>query len=97
MRSEPFPGLRSTVSGDLVLLGDDEVRSARGELTMIRGIYDQDLDLSLQALLGGRRGPAGAVAEPTRFDDVALEVRIAIPPGTSRSATTSRGCAARAT
>ncbi len=33
VRSEPFPGLRTTVSGDLVLLGDDEVRSARGELT----------------------------------------------------------------
>jgi hypothetical protein len=71
VRSESFPGLRSTVSGDLVLLGDDDVRSARGELTLVRGIYDQDLDLSLQALLGGRRGP--------------------------RFATTSRGCAARAT
>lgn len=81
VRSEPFPGLRTTVSGDLVLLGDDEVRSARGELRMIRGIYDEDLDLSLQALLGSRRGPAGSVAEPTRFDDVALEVRVAIPPG----------------
>jgi hypothetical protein len=81
VRSEPFPGLRSSVSGDLVLLGDDEVRSARGELTMTRGVYAEDLDLSLQALLGGRRGAVGAPAEPTRFDDVALEVRVAIPPG----------------
>lgn len=81
LRSEPFPGLRATVSGDLVLLGDDEVRSARGELVMTRGIYDEDLDLSLQALLGGRRGAAGDLGEPTRFDDVALEVRIAIPRG----------------
>ncbi len=81
LRSEPFPGLRTTTSGDLVLLGDDEVRSARGELTMTRGIYAEDLDLSIQALLGGRRGAAGALAEPTRFDDVALEIRIEIPPG----------------
>ena len=82
MRSQPFPGLRTTVSGDLVLLGDEEVRSARGELTVSRAIYDQDLDLSLQALLGSRRGLAEALAEPTRFDDVSLEVRVAIPPGT---------------
>jgi hypothetical protein len=81
VRSEPFPGLRTTVAGDLVLLGDDDVRSARGELRMTRGIYAQDLDLSIQALLGGRRGSAGALSTPTRFDDVALEVRIAIPPG----------------
>lgn len=81
VRGEPFPGLRTTVSGDLVLLGDDQVRSARGELRMTRGIYAEDLDLSIQALLGGRRGLAGVFPEPTRFDDVALEVRIAIPPG----------------
>jgi hypothetical protein len=81
VRSEPFPGLRATVSGDLVLLGDEELRSARGELTMTRGIYDEDLDLSLQALLGGRRGPAGGGSEPSRFDDMALEVRVEIPPG----------------
>lgn len=80
VRSQPFPGLKTTVSGDLVLLGDDDVRSARGELTMVRGLYDQDLDLSLQALLGSRRG-AELPPEPTRFDDVALEVRIGIPPG----------------
>ncbi len=81
VKSQPFPGLKTTVSGDLVLLGDDEVRSARGELTMVRGLYDQDLDLSLQALLGSRRGAAGLPPEPTRFDDVSLEVRIGIPPG----------------
>jgi len=81
VRGEPIPGFRTTVSGDLVLLGDEEVRSARGELVMSRGIYDEDLDLSPQGLLGGRRGAAGSVGEPTRFDDVALEVRIAIPPG----------------
>lgn len=81
VRSEPFPGLRATVSGDLVLLGDDDVRSARGELRMTRGIYDEDLDLSLQALLGGRRGSAEELEVPTRFDDVSLEVRVAIPPG----------------
>lgn len=81
VRSVPFPGLRTTVSGDLVLIGDDEVRSARGELAMVRGVYDEDLDLSLQALLGGRRGAMGEEPEPTRFDDVALEVRVAIPPG----------------
>jgi hypothetical protein len=81
LKSQPFPGLRTTVSGDLVLLGDDDVRSARGELTMVRGLYDENLDLSLQALLGSRRGAAGLPPEPTRFDDVALEIRIGIPPG----------------
>lgn len=69
------------MAGDLVLLGDSEVRSARGELRMTRGIYAEDLDLSIQALLGGRRGSAGSLPEATRFDDVALEVRIAIPQG----------------
>lgn len=81
LKSEPFAGLRTTVSGDLVLLGDEEVRSARGELRLVRGVYAEDLDLSIQALLGGRRGAGGTLSEPTRFDDVALEVRIAIPPG----------------
>ena len=81
LKGQPFPGLRTTVSGDLVLLGDAELRSARGELRMTRGFYDEDLDLSLQGLLGGRRGAAGALPEPSRFDDVALEVRVAIPPG----------------
>lgn len=48
---------------------------------MTRGIYDEDLDLSLKALLGGRRGAGDAGAQPTRFDDVALEVRVEIPHG----------------
>ena len=81
MKSQPFPGLRSVFSGDLVVLGDTVLRSVRGDLTMTSGRYDQDVSLGLSTILGRMGGGGGALAPaPTPFDAIGLEVRIAIPP-----------------
>ncbi len=81
VRNEPFPGFRATVSGDLALTGDDAIRTARGDLVLERGLYTEDLDLGLGALLG-RLGPSPiASVAPSALDNIALDVRIGIPPG----------------
>ncbi|MBL8114498.1 MAG: translocation/assembly module TamB domain-containing protein [Acidobacteria bacterium] len=81
VRNEPFPGFRATVSGDLALTGDDAIRTARGDLVLERGLYTEDLDLGLGALLG-RLGPSPiASVEPSALDNIALDVRIGIPRG----------------
>jgi hypothetical protein len=82
VRSEPFPGFRATVSGDLVLLGDANLRTARGELTLDRGVYDADIDLGLGTILGRLRAGAELPPAPTRFDSVGLDVRILAPLST---------------
>jgi translocation and assembly module TamB len=81
MKSQPFQGFRTTLTGDLVVLGDTVVRSVRGDLTMVSGRYDQDVILGLSTLLG-RFGPGSAGLAPASspFDAVGLEVRIAIAP-----------------
>ncbi len=79
MKGEPFPGFRSAFSGDLVFLGDSSVKTVRGDLTMLNGIYDQDLKLGIATLLGKVTRTATRAPTSTRFDAVALEVRIEIP------------------
>jgi translocation and assembly module TamB len=80
VRSEPLDGFRATVSGDLVFLGDDTLRSARGELTLDRGVYDADVNLGLGTILGRLRSPGTLPPAPTRLDSIALDVRILAPP-----------------
>jgi autotransporter translocation and assembly factor TamB len=73
------PGLRTTVSGDLRLDGDTDVRSARGEIVLDRTVYDADLNLDLTLLLSGKRSAATSAAGA--FDAVALDVRVVAPRG----------------
>lgn len=82
LRSQPFPGFRCVVTGDLILLGDVELRTARGDLTMESGIYTQDVNLDLSAILDAFGGaPGGGAPAASSFDAVALDVRIASPSG----------------
>lgn len=83
LKSTPFEGFRATVSGDLVLAGDTTIRNAWGDLTLDRGIYDQDIGMGLQSLMSKLRPGGGvrATASPTAFDAVGLDVRINAPPG----------------
>jgi translocation and assembly module TamB len=81
MKAAPFPGFRSVVSGDLVLLGEEgTIRTARGDLRLDSGVYDADLDLSLTRIFSAF-GPSGITSRtPTRFDSIDLDVRVAVPP-----------------
>ena len=81
-RVEPVPGLRCALSGDLVVTGDSDVRKVSGELTMDSAVYKQDVDLSLQTILG-RLGVGGGprAAAPGRLDAVEMRIRIVAPPG----------------
>ncbi|HKC24215.1 MAG TPA: translocation/assembly module TamB domain-containing protein [Thermoanaerobaculia bacterium] len=79
VRSQPMEGLRATVSGDLVLLGDSTLRTVRGELVLDRAVYDADANIGLGTILGRLRAPAALPPPPTRFDSVALDVRILAP------------------
>ncbi len=81
VRGEPFAGFRATVSGDVVVVGTSEPESLRGDLTLVRGVYDQDLQLGLGTLLGKLRPGAAAAPEPSVFDPMALDLSIAVPPG----------------
>jgi translocation and assembly module TamB len=78
VRSSPFDGFRVTLSGDLVLLGDTTLRTARGELVFDRAIYDRDFALDLATILSRRRGATGSA--PTSLDNVVLDVRFVAPP-----------------
>lgn len=82
VRSRPFPGFRCALSGDLVILGDSWPRTIRGDLTMTSGLYTEDLNLDLTALLG-RLGPGALGGSPaaSAFDAVGLDVRIVAPAG----------------
>lgn len=80
MKAQPFSGFHCVVSGDLALLGEEgALRSARGDLKIDSGLYDEDLDLSLQRVFSAF-GPSGLTSRtPTRFDSIDLDIRIAVP------------------
>ena len=78
LRFQPFPGFRATVSGDIRLDGDSTLRSARGEIVVDRAVYDADLNLTLAALLSGKRSATVSSATGP-FDAVALDIRIFAP------------------
>jgi translocation and assembly module TamB len=76
----PFIG-RPSAPAAIVAVSDTSLRSARGELALVRGVYDEDLNLGLGSILGRLRAPAALPPAPTRFDSIALDVRIVCPPG----------------
>ncbi len=71
-----IPALRLVVDADLVLSGDPLDREIRGEVTLLRGTYTKDVDLTVSDLLSKSR-PSGALAarEPWK-ERTALDVRI---------------------
>jgi translocation and assembly module TamB len=71
-----IPSLRLTVDADLVASGNEGGNQLRGEVTLLRGSYTKDVEVTLSDLLGRSR-PAGALAarEPWK-ERTSLEVRI---------------------
>ena len=80
VKTQPFPGFRAAVSGDLVFVGDTALKTVRGDLTMVSGIYDEDLKLGLGTILGRLGSQTERIPAPTALDPVTLEIRIDVPP-----------------
>ncbi|HEY1434807.1 MAG TPA: translocation/assembly module TamB domain-containing protein, partial [Thermoanaerobaculia bacterium] len=70
------PALRLTVDADLVATGNEAGNQLRGEVTLLRGTYSKDVEVTLSDLLARSR-PAGALAarEPWK-ERTSLDVRI---------------------
>jgi translocation and assembly module TamB len=70
------PAMRLTIDADLVATGNEAGNQLRGEITLLRGTYSKDVELTLSDLLSRSR-PAGVVAvrEPWK-EKTALDVRI---------------------
>jgi len=71
-----IPAMRLTIDADLVASGSGAGNQLRGEITLLRGTYSKDVDVTLSDLLANSR-PGGAIAasEPWK-ERTALEVRI---------------------
>ncbi len=71
-----IPAMRLTVDADLVASGDESGNQIRGEVTLLRGTYSKDVEVTLSDLLERSR-PGGAVAarEPWK-ERTTLDVRI---------------------
>jgi translocation and assembly module TamB len=71
-----IPSLRLTVDADLVASGGPDGNEIRGEVTLVRGTYTKDVQLTVSDLLTRSR-PGGALAarEPWK-ERTALDVRI---------------------
>ena len=71
-----IPAMRLTIDADLVATGNDAGNQIRGEITLLRGTYSKDVELTLSDLLERSR-PSGLVAirEPWK-DRTTLDVRI---------------------
>ena len=71
-----IPSLRLTVDADLVLAGTPETRELRGQVSLLRGTYSKDVELTVSDLLGRSR-PGGALAARQRWmERTSLDVRI---------------------
>jgi translocation and assembly module TamB len=71
-----IPSLRLTVDADLVLNGTTESRELRGEISLLKGTYSKDVELTVSDLLARSR-PGGAVAARQHWmERTSLDVRI---------------------
>jgi translocation and assembly module TamB len=71
-----IPSLRLLVDADLVASGDLEDREIRGEITLLRGTYTKDVDVTVSDLLArSRPGAALASIEPWK-ERTSLDVRV---------------------
>ena len=71
-----IPALRLTVDADLIASGSETGNLLRGEVTLLRGTYSKDVELTVSDLLARSR-PGGAIAarEPWKERTV-LDVRV---------------------
>jgi translocation and assembly module TamB len=71
-----IPSMRLTLDADLVASGGPDGNELRGEITLLRGTYSKDVELTVSDLLTRSR-PSGALAprEPWK-ERTALDVRI---------------------
>ena len=71
-----IPAMRLTVDADLVAAGDESGNQLRGEVTLLRGTYSKDVEVTLSDLLErSRPGGAWAAREPWK-ERTTLDVRI---------------------
>lgn len=71
-----IPALRLTVDADLVITGNEAGNQLRGEVTLLRGTYSKDVEVTLSDLLERGR-PEGALATPEPWKQrTTLDVRI---------------------
>ena len=71
-----IPAMRLTVDADLVATGDESGNQLRGEVTLLRGTYSKDVEVTLSDLLErSRPGGAPAAREPWK-ERTTLDVRI---------------------
>jgi translocation and assembly module TamB len=71
-----IPSLRLIVDADLVASGDLEDREIRGEITLLRGTYTKDVDVTVSDMLSrSRPGAALAAREPWK-ERTTLDIRI---------------------
>ena len=71
-----IPSLRLIVDADLVAAGDLENREIRGEITLLRGTYTKDVEVTVSDLMArSRPGAALAAREPWK-ERTSLDIRI---------------------
>jgi TamB, inner membrane protein subunit of TAM complex len=73
----PLEDFRLVADADLALAGNPSASTLRGVVTLVRGTYSRDFDITLKDLFAPRRKGAYAGARETWRDHVGLEVRIA--------------------
>jgi hypothetical protein len=71
-----IPSLRLLVDADLVASGTSESREIRGEITLLRGTYTKDVDLTISDLLARSRPGAALAAREEWKERTSLDIRI---------------------
>jgi hypothetical protein len=71
-----IPALRLLVDADLVASGTSEDRELRGEITLLRGTYTKDVDVTVSDLLARSRPGAALAAREEWKERTALDIRI---------------------
>jgi hypothetical protein len=71
-----IPALRLTVDADLVLAGDEAGNQVRGEITLLRGTYSKDVEVTLTDLLARSRPSGAVIAIDPWKERTTLDVRI---------------------
>ena len=70
------PALRLTVDADLVATGDESGNQVRGEITLLRGTYSKDVEVTLSDIVERSR-PTGALSPREAWKErTTLDVRI---------------------
>jgi len=71
-----IPSLRLTVDADLVASGTADTREIRGQISILRGTYSKDIELTAADLLAPSRAGGAVAARPRWMERTTLDVRI---------------------